>query len=441
MKKLWFVAATLLFTTIADAQVLKRIGDRAKQKVNQKIDRKVDKTIDDVLDGKKKPKKSGDNNKGGKDSSDIDNGENGSNGNDVQFENSGSSATLKSYSKFDFVPGDKVITMEDFSQDAVGDFPAKWNTNSSGEVVTVDGQEGHWLMVKKKGKFIPEFIKDLPENFTLQFELLCNENFNYYSPGLELFMLTGDNSNKVFQYSFISREQRSGVLVSFDPTNAGNNSGICHISTYENGAVVIRNDVDVRSFHAKTGKTKVNVSIWRQKNRIRVYLDEEKIFDLPRAFAAGKKYNTLMFELRGDMTNTNDRFLIRNLKLAVGAPDTRSKLITEGKFVTSGILFDVNSDRIKPESYGILKEIAGVLSENAGIRVKVIGHTDSDGDEKSNLDLSKRRAESVKTALSKEFGIDASRLETDGKGESQPADKNDTPAGKSNNRRVEFIKL
>jgi outer membrane protein OmpA-like peptidoglycan-associated protein len=88
-----------------------------------------------------------------------------------------------------------------------------------------------------------------------------------------------------------------------------------------------------------------------------------------------------------------------------------------------------------------LKDISSVLTENATVRVKIIGHTDSDGDDKSNLELSNRRAEAVKTALSKEFGIDAARMETDGKGESQPADKNDSPAGKANNRRVEFVKL
>jgi outer membrane protein OmpA-like peptidoglycan-associated protein len=73
--------------------------------------------------------------------------------------------------------------------------------------------------------------------------------------------------------------------------------------------------------------------------------------------------------------------------------------------------------------------------------VKIIGHTDSDGDDAANLELSKRRAQSVKDALTKEFGIDASRMETDGKGESQPSDKNDTAPGKANNRRVEFVKL
>ena len=169
-------------------------------------------------------------------------------------------------------------------------------------------------------------------------------------------------------------------------------------------------------------------------------MNEEKIWDIPQAFEAGQPYNTLLF-MTGRTHQADDRYLIANLRLAAGAPDTRNKLITEGRFVTHGILFDVNSDRIKPESYGALKDIAVVLAENSGVKVKIMGHTDSDGDEASNLTLSKRRAEAVKTALSKEFNIEEGRLETDGKGESQPADKNDTPTGKANNRRVEFVKL
>lgn len=58
-----------------------------------------------------------------------------------------------------------------------------------------------------------------------------------------------------------------------------------------------------------------------------------------------------------------------------------------------------------------------------------------------NLELSKKRSISVKTALVKEFGIDEKRMETDGKGQTEPIDTNSTPEGKANNRRVEFIKL
>jgi OmpA-OmpF porin, OOP family len=133
-------------------------------------------------------------------------------------------------------------------------------------------------------------------------------------------------------------------------------------------------------------------------------------------------------------------YYLTNLRIATGAPDTRNKILTEGKWVSHGILFDVNSDRIKAESYGSLKEIAGVLSENAAVKVQIVGHTDSDGDEAANLELSRRRAAAVKATLTKEFAIDAARMDTDGKGESQPIDSNTTPSGKANNRRVEFIK-
>jgi outer membrane protein OmpA-like peptidoglycan-associated protein len=82
-----------------------------------------------------------------------------------------------------------------------------------------------------------------------------------------------------------------------------------------------------------------------------------------------------------------------------------------------------------------------VLQDNAAVKIKIVGHTDSDGDDAANLTLSKQRADAVKTSLSKEFAIDESRFLTDGKGESQPAVANTSAEGKAQNRRVEFIKL
>src|SRR5690606_29628849 len=150
-----------------------------------------------------------------------------------------------------------------------------------------------------------------------------------------------------------------------------------------------------------------------------LYINEKKIFDLPRALEPDAVLTLLRFHTWGTILE-EDVLLISNLRIAVGAPDMRSKLITEGKFVTQGILFDVNSDKIKPESYGTLKNIADVLKENAGVKVKIVGHTDSDGDDAANLVLSKQRAASVKNTLSSEYGIETSRLETDGLGESAP---------------------
>ncbi|MGZ8539136.1 MAG: OmpA family protein, partial [Chitinophagaceae bacterium] len=65
----------------------------------------------------------------------------------------------------------------------------------------------------------------------------------------------------------------------------------------------------------------------------------------------------------------------------------------------------------------------------------------SDGDNAVNLELSKKRAQAVKAALTKEFDIDESRMETDGMGETKPVAPNTTTEGKARNRRVEFIKL
>ncbi|NJK98289.1 MAG: OmpA family protein [Bacteroidales bacterium] len=159
--------------------------------------------------------------------------------------------------------------------------------------------------------------------------------------------------------------------------------------------------------------------------------------DLPTILYEGVKYNRLRFSLWGQQGSP----YLTNLRFTTAKPDTRSKLLTEGKLVSYGIYFDVNSDKVKPESYGALNDIAKVLNENPTVKVKIVGHTDADGDDAKNLDLSKRRAASVKTELSKTFGVKTENLETDGKGESQPLAPNDVAANKAKNRRVEFIKV
>ena len=158
---------------------------------------------------------------------------------------------------------------------------------------------------------------------------------------------------------------------------------------------------------------------------------------MPTNIYAGTKFNRFLF----NGWDTESKPYISNLKITTAAPDTRSKLITEGKLISYGIYFDVNSDKIKPESYGTLNDIAKVLKDTPDVKIKITGHTDSDGDDAKNLVLSKRRAESVKNALSSDFGIIADRLQTDGAGESMPIVPNTTTEQKSKNRRVEFIKL
>ena len=184
------------------------------------------------------------------------------------------------------------------------------------------------------------------------------------------------------------------------------------------------------------GTQKLHISYWVQKQRLRIYVNEKKVSDSPRIMPAGYKYNILRFEM-----GSETKPYISNFRVAAGLPDTRNKLITEGKLVTYGIYFDVNKDVVKPESYGTLKDIATVLNEVPDVKVKIVGHTDSDGADAANLDLSKRRSAAVKAELAKSFGVNADRLVTDGMGETQPVVPNDSPVNKALNRRVEFLKL
>lgn len=436
MKTFFVLTASIAFLYNATAQstsdILKQqAGEGVKQGAAIATEHTVDKVTDKVLNSIFSKKKKKDKTSQSPDASaSINNSNpatNTSTANSVAINNP-SDASLQTYSKYDFVPGDKVLVYEDFSQDAIGDFPDKWNTNSSGEIVTLSNVPGHWLMLNKRGLFIPEYINNLPDNFTLEFDLM----YVGANPWLELFLLTGGTGEGALKADL---NKRSGVDLGFQPIPR-DKGGLAHIRSYNNGDQLFENQVQFLN----NGATKIKVSIWRQKQRMRVYLDQNKVFDLPRAFPPGKDYNMAMFELWSEFDN-NNKYLIGNIKLAVGAAETRNKLITEGKFSTTGILFDVNSANIKPESYGSLKDIADVLQENTNVKVKIIGHTDSDGDASINLTLSKRRAEAVKSFLQSEFKIDASRMETDGKGASDPVADNKTSAGKAQNRRVEFVKL
>ncbi|MFM9910737.1 MAG: OmpA family protein, partial [Chitinophagaceae bacterium] len=181
------------------------------------------------------------------------------------------------------------------------------------------------------------------------------------------------------------------------------------------------------------------VSIWKQKTRIRVYLNQEKIIDLPKVMTG--VFNRIIFCPNYSYATDADALYLSNIRLAIGDANTRNKLITEGKFVSHGILFESGSDKINPQSYGALKEIAAVLTENATVKVTIVGHTDSDGDASANLTLSQKRAEAVKKILIADFGIEAGRMQTNGLGETKPIEPNTSAAGKANNRRVEFIKL
>ncbi|MHA4806478.1 OmpA family protein [Flavitalea flava] len=444
MKKAVKRGIFLLFIAGTPFCLKAQLFDRIKNKVNQKVNDAVDKTIDNATTPKKKKDKNSSTatdstvkQTGTADSTSGTSGTPDTSGNMAGVNKGATPAEeLKAYSKFDFVPGEKIIVAEDFSQDAVGDFPAKWNTKTSAEIVTLNNRPGKWLGMKQDGVFFPEYITDLPDNFTLQVDALVSNNISNIG-ALTIALAGTKTDDEKFSAGNGNSLRVPGFKLDLTPQPEGYDGHLAY-STIALGSSSI-SDIS-KEFHAP-GKAFATVSVWRQKQRVRVYLNSTKVLDLPRALEAGTIINSLIFGAYApNIDKMGGAFYITNIRLAIGAPDTRNKLITEGKFVTHGILFDVNSDRIKAPSNGALQDIANVLKDNPGIHVKIVGHTDIDGDDKTNLDLSKRRADAVKTLLVSSFGIDASRLETDGKGKSQPMDNNTTLEGKANNRRVEFIK-
>ncbi len=104
------------------------------------------------------------------------------------------------------------------------------------------------------------------------------------------------------------------------------------------------------------------------------------------------------------------------------------------------ILFATNSDQLLEPSFPILDEVASVLEQNQRLRVRVEGHTDTDGKADHNQELSTRRAASVRTYLVGK-GVAEERLESHGCGQNVPVADNATDDGKQQNRRVEFVIL
>jgi outer membrane protein OmpA-like peptidoglycan-associated protein len=106
----------------------------------------------------------------------------------------------------------------------------------------------------------------------------------------------------------------------------------------------------------------------------------------------------------------------------------------------TSIQFATGSEEILEESKVTLDEVSAAMTQQSAMKVRVEGHTDSDGEDASNLDLSSRRAAAVKTYLEGK-GIAPDRVSSIGCGEATPIADNTTDDGKKQNRRVEFVIL
>lgn len=406
------------------AQVGRGLLTRVKDKVAIRADKKIDSTIEgslDALEGKDKKANT-----------------------PVASETAPSEAKptgKASYAKFDFIPGEQIIYFNDLSAETAGELPIGWNSSGNGAVATVEGLEGNWVQLYKEGFYLVDNKSAFTENFTVEFDLLIRRTdvkqafpqfgFGVLSSGSEL-----PTSNVLL------KEYKKFFAAELKIQPSDYNGSHMHLESFNKYERYLNTEIKRYGVLEQVFNQPVHVSMQVQKTRLRIWLNENKLYDLPQAIGRDSLMNQLFFFVKGNGGDDEKvGYNISNIKIAKGVPDSRHKLVEEGKFSTTGILFDHNSANIKPESNGVLKDIAELLTKDGTLKVRIIGHTDSDGSDASNLELSRSRAVAVKNALEQDFGIAGGRMEANGKGESEPVGDNKTKEGKARNRRVEFIKL
>ncbi len=421
------VFCLLLCGSGAKAQLFKKLGEAAEKSAERTIERRIEKeaskktdqALDSVFTKKKKKKKKKKRKKKNKDK-DADQEENTSS-------NEGSTETSPTIKRSsDFTPGNITIFEDQFTKDNPGDFPAQWDTNGSGDIAFINDQK--WMRLSGKSKYIPLTKETLPENYTIEFDL--------FTDGLD-----GKTSSEAFLTLLI--EDNTGFMRAKDWCMAEisvcqfiGNRGV--VEKVANGKRQIRNEIGKDYRKAIKGASHISIAV--NKTRMRVWMNENKLVDVPRLVP--ENANVFKLAVRGLRDPDGvDEIYISNIRIAKTGEDNRSKLLTEGRLTTNSILFESASATLKDSSFPTIREIASVLEKNPEVTIKIIGHTDDDGPEDSNRTLSRKRADAVKKMMTTAYGIDPSRIITDGMGESQPVASNATKEGKAQNRRVEFIKL
>jgi len=406
----FFVAALIAAGLIGFAQPasaqLGGLKKKVKNKVEKKADDKVDQKLDEAVD-----KAAGDGEKSTEDNKDA-------KPEDAQKPAPGAkggTATAEDmnlYTKYDFIPGDKVIFYDDLANEEMGEFPSRWNLDQGVfEIVKQHGQ--NWIMCTDKGAIMPKIPKGpLPPKYTVEMD--------FYIKGGEA---------KPHWYTIMWTD-KDGEELGYINCTYGKSARLR----------IGSNDISSKELQNPLSEGKHTMRIMATKTTIKCYLDNERVANVPavEGFAPyGLKVETDPWR---DEPPDNP-MLVGTFRYAEGGKTLKQQLDEAGKIVTHGILFDSGSDKIKGESYKTLADIGALLTENPALRLSIEGHTDSDGADDANLKLSQNRSASVRTYLIDNYKIDGGRLEIKGFGESKPIDVNTSAEGKANNRRVELVKL
>ena len=409
---LFGVAAMLATPTQANAQFGKRLKDALKHKAEQKAIEKATAHEDTLIDAVTTSKKGGEGGEGGKVVEVAEAGE-----------VVGSSPSSPSSSptepdepalwvNYDFVPGDRTIFFTDYSEDEVGNFPARLEFREGNmEVAELGGER--YIRATSQSSFTIPLPETLPERFTIEIDVVNR-------PSLD---------GSAFQLQGGLKRKNDGTT----STIAWGTDGL-GLTGGGGGEVRLEsNDANRARYRGKPAQLR----ILGDGKYIKAYLDEQRLVNVPNAGFERSKGLTLTLDARGQ----SNPLYIGRIRVAASRKSIYDDLAAKGRVSTQGILFATGSDRPRPESGPTLKEIAAMLRQHPELKLRIEGHTDNAGAKDANLALSDRRALAVKNALVNDFQVDAARLESKGFGDTKPAASNATPEGRQNNRRVELVRL
>lgn len=303
----------------------------------------------------------------------------------------------------DFVPGEKAVFYDDFTDMAKGAAPPHWKVRGGAAKLNPAGH----LVLADRLSLYPN-VESLPKNFTVETDFVPKDA----SGGHVAWVF--ENQDSTFQWSAQFQFDTDEIYATLNVNDEG-------WSKLGEGRVKIR--------YGKASR----LAVWYQDSRIRMYVNDQRAVDLNQVEL--KPWSRAVLDFTSDSPVE-----LSAVRIAESAPDISQVLTSTGKYVSHAIQFDTGSDQLQSESMNVIKEVAAALQKQPALKLRIEGHTDSTGDAAKNLDLSKRRAESVKGALV-QLGIGTGRLTTEGFGQTKPMAPNDTPQGRAENRRVEFVKI
>ncbi len=409
MKKVYLLTLTLILAggLSLQAQIHIPVKKKATEKTNEEIDKSIDEGLNKLFGKKKKKTKGKDTN--ANPNAPAQKGE-GSKDAGAQTETkdvSNASPTLK-WAKYDFVPGDVVIFEDNLEGEENGEFPSRWDLVKGNVEVAEFGGDKVIMFRGGEPSIIPymdEPQKDyLPEIFTIEFDL--------YYPG----------SGSFDVYLYDRKNQKSG-----SPT------GYTDLEIYNNSFSFAQSSSEYPG--AAPAPRWMHVSIAYTKGKLKAYMDDTRLINIPRIDFDPKGLTLYTYHAGND-----NLFYVKNVRIAKGGVKYYDRFLQDGKIVSNGIRFETGKATLRPESMGVINKIYAMMKDHPDIRLSIEGHTDNVGDAEFNQKLSEERAAAVKDQLVK-MGIAADRLTTKGWGETKPVDTNDTPEGRANNRRVEFVKM